>query len=160
MTIHSIGIKYFKSDGIILKNNIGYSQQRTINLGLRKSKQRNKQEYVKYLFHSSINENSKILKTKTGDYLSIISRWVLEAGLEPARPKEHRILSPACLPIPPLEQVMRGASEGIRTLDPHLGKVMLYPWATLAINPLYNRGCKYKYFSLTTKQKEKNLGSD
>ena len=28
---------------------------------------------------------------------------VLEAGLEPARPKEHRILSPACLPIPPLE---------------------------------------------------------
>jgi hypothetical protein len=23
------------------------------------------------------------------------------AGLEPARPKEHRILSPACLPIPP-----------------------------------------------------------
>ena len=29
---------------------------------------------------------------------------VLEAGLEPARPKEHRILSPACLPIPPLEQ--------------------------------------------------------
>ena len=30
---------------------------------------------------------------------------VLEAGLEPARPKEHRILSPACLPIPPLEQM-------------------------------------------------------
>ena len=29
---------------------------------------------------------------------------VLEAGLEPARPKEHRILSPACLPIPPREQ--------------------------------------------------------
>ena len=29
---------------------------------------------------------------------------VLEAGLEPARPKGHRILSPACLPIPPLEQ--------------------------------------------------------
>ena len=28
---------------------------------------------------------------------------VLEAGLEPARPEEHRILSPACLPIPPLE---------------------------------------------------------
>ena len=30
---------------------------------------------------------------------------VLEAGLEPARPKEHRILSPACLPIPPLEHL-------------------------------------------------------
>ena len=28
------------SDGIVLENNIGYSQQRTINLGLRKSKQR------------------------------------------------------------------------------------------------------------------------
>ena len=53
--------------------------------------------------------------------------FVLEAGLEPARANAHRILSPACLPIPPLEQVMRRASEGIRTLDPHLGKVMLYP---------------------------------
>ncbi len=29
--------------------------------------------------------------------------FVLEAGLEPARPNGHRILSPACLPIPPLE---------------------------------------------------------
>ena len=28
--------------------------------------------------------------------------YVPEAGLEPARPEEHRILSPACLPIPPL----------------------------------------------------------
>ena len=27
---------------------------------------------------------------------------VPEAGLEPARPNGHRILSPACLPIPPL----------------------------------------------------------
>ena len=31
--------------------------------------------------------------------------YVPEAGLEPARPEEHRILSPACLPIPPLEQL-------------------------------------------------------
>lgn len=31
------------------------------------------------------------------------SRLVLGAGLEPARPYEHRILSPACLPIPPSE---------------------------------------------------------
>ncbi len=29
---------------------------------------------------------------------------VLEAGLEPARPKGHWILSPTCLPIPPPEQ--------------------------------------------------------
>ena len=49
---------------------------------------------------------------------------VLEAGLEPARPKEHRILSPACLPIPPLEH--RRAGDGIRTRDPDLGKVVLY----------------------------------
>ena len=31
--------------------------------------------------------------------------YVPEAGLEPARPEEHRILSPACLPIPPLGQL-------------------------------------------------------
>ena len=31
---------------------------------------------------------------------------VLKAGLEPARPNGHRILSPACLPIPPLEHVI------------------------------------------------------
>ncbi len=39
--------------------------------------------------------------------LIISSLWpsfVPEAGLEPARPEEHRILSPACLPIPPLGQ--------------------------------------------------------
>jgi hypothetical protein len=43
-------------------------------------------------------------KTKTGDNLSKASRLVLEAGLEPARPKGHKILSLACLPIPPLER--------------------------------------------------------
>ena len=32
------------------------------------------------------------------------SGLVLEAGLEPARPNGHKILSLACLPIPPLEQ--------------------------------------------------------
>ena len=26
-----------------------------------------------------------------------------------------------------------GAGEGIRTLDPNLGKVVLYPWATFAL---------------------------
>ena len=34
-----------------------------------------------------------------------LSRLVLEAGLEPARPKGHKILSLACLPIPPLEHL-------------------------------------------------------
>jgi len=32
-------------------------------------------------------------------------RLVPGAGLEPARPYRHRILSPACLPIPPPGQV-------------------------------------------------------
>ena len=41
-------------------------------------------------------------KTKTQS----LSRCVLEAGLEPARPNGHRILSPACLPIPPFEQIL------------------------------------------------------
>ena len=31
---------------------------------------------------------------------------VLGAGIEPARAKAHRILSPACLPIPPPEQII------------------------------------------------------
>ncbi len=32
-----------------------------------------------------------------------LSRLVLKAGLEPARPNGHWILSPTCLPIPPLQ---------------------------------------------------------
>ena len=77
------------------------------------------------IFKSDIKHGN--IKTKKAS--SFLRRLVLEAGLEPARPKEHRILSPACLPIPPLELgiYFTGASEGIRTLDPHLGKVMLYP---------------------------------
>ena len=46
--------------------------------------------------------NKKIRNIMLNNLLRIPK--VLEAGLEPARPKEHRILSPACLPIPPLEQ--------------------------------------------------------
>ena len=42
------------------------------------------------------------VKNKKGDNLSNVSRLVLKAGLEPARSKEHWILSPTCLPIPPL----------------------------------------------------------
>lgn len=38
---------------------------------------------------------------KKGGSSSETSRYVPGAGLEPARPEEHRILSPACLPIPP-----------------------------------------------------------
>ncbi len=63
---------------------------------------------------------------------------VLGAGVEPARANAHRILSPACLPIPPSEHpvceqkrstsapILFGARDGIRTRDPDLGKVVLY----------------------------------
>jgi site-specific DNA recombinase len=53
--------------------------------------------------YNNVRELGQV-KTKTGDNLSKASRLVLEAGLEPARPKGHKILSLACLPIPPLER--------------------------------------------------------
>jgi hypothetical protein len=37
----------------------------------------------------------------------------------------RRILSPVRLPVPPPRQVL-GAEDGIRTRDPHLGKVVFY----------------------------------
>lgn len=52
---------------------------------------------------SKYNNGFKNLDTKKGDSFSTISRNVLEAGLEPARAYAHKILSLACLPIPPLE---------------------------------------------------------
>jgi site-specific DNA recombinase len=52
-------------------------------------------------FNEGFRENKNGTNTENSD----LSRSVLEAGLEPARPKEHRILSPACLPIPPLEHL-------------------------------------------------------
>ena len=79
---------------------------------------------------------------------------VPEAGLEPARTKARGILSPLCLPIPPLRHAINmeatpgfepgirilqtpalplgyvagknGAGNGIRTRDVYLGKVELY----------------------------------
>ncbi len=42
-------------------------------------------------------------KSDTNGEKPNLYRFVLEAGLEPARPKGHKILSLACLPIPPLE---------------------------------------------------------
>ena len=53
----------------------------------------------------SIDGEFRENKNGTNSEKSDLSRSVLEAGLEPARPKEHRILSPACLPIPPLEHL-------------------------------------------------------
>ncbi len=37
----------------------------------------------------------------------LLPPFVLGAGLEPARPYRHRILSPACLPIPPSERTKK-----------------------------------------------------
>ena len=49
-------------------------------------------------------------------------------GLEPIRPNGHKILSLACLPIPPLEHwyIILRAGDGVQTRDLHLGKVALY----------------------------------
>jgi hypothetical protein len=38
----------------------------------------------------------------------------------------RRILSPVRLPVPPPRLKTIGAEDGIRTRDPHLGKVMFY----------------------------------
>jgi hypothetical protein len=81
--------------------------------------------------------------------LSSISAKYPGRDLNPHARDEHRILSPACLPIPPpgrsgcgfvcgcacedsfekkpsLEGFNLGAKDGIRTRDPDLGKVVLY----------------------------------
>ena len=52
---------------------------------------------------ASVNKGLKGNKKRDKSKKSDLSRLVLKAGLEPARPNGHRILSPACLPIPPLE---------------------------------------------------------
>ncbi len=51
------------------------------------------------------NRDFQRLKKETGDDFSTNSRYVPRTGLEPVRPCGHRILSPACLPVPPPRQV-------------------------------------------------------
>ena len=58
--------------------------------------------------------------------------------LNPHSRNGHGILSPACLPIPPLEQL--GAKNGTRTRDPNLGKVMLYQLSYFRDNGCKDRG--------------------
>ena len=49
------------------------------------------------------------------------------SGLRPRRARDHqRRRLPRPHPNPGLDQGFRGADDGIRTRDPHLGKVMLY----------------------------------
>jgi hypothetical protein len=68
--------------------------------------------------------------------------------LNPHGQNAHRILSPACLPIPPSEHPVKKkeqfapsrARNGIRTRDPDLGKVVLYQLS-------YSRLLFLKFFS-------------
>ena len=58
--------------------------------------------YEKIIFKTILNGYKKCYKKKkpwqSVDYQGF---RVPQAGLEPARQKRHRILSPACLPVPP-----------------------------------------------------------
>ena len=45
----------------------------------------------------------KETKNRTSHFFNDQSGSVLPTGIEPVRPRSHRILSPACLPIPPRE---------------------------------------------------------
>ena len=57
------------------------------------------------------------------------------------------ILSPSCLPIPPLR--LRGAENGTRTRDPNLGKVVLYQlsyFRVLLVEADLNAMQRYCYF--------------
>ena len=46
-------------------------------------------------------------KTEKGSQNGSLSCMVPQTGLEPVRPRRHRILSPACLPIPPPGHLLR-----------------------------------------------------
>ena len=48
-----------------------------------------------------IKKNLSPFNSKKGSHFSTTSFSVPGAGLEPARPNGHKILSLACLPIPP-----------------------------------------------------------
>ena len=56
------------------------------------------------LLHATKANFWHALKQKNQDFRLGFFSSVLKAGLEPARSKEHWILSPTCLPIPPLQQ--------------------------------------------------------
>ena len=53
---------------------------------------------------------------------------VPEAGLEPARTKVRGILSPLCLPIPPLRHAIFGGGTRIRTGDKGFADLCLTTW--------------------------------
>ena len=59
----------------------------------------------------------------------------------------HRILSPACLPIPPSGRNLKPRADNkIRTCDLNLGKVALYQLSYIRefLKSLFLKECKYK----------------
>ena len=52
---------------------------------------------------ASVNKGYKGNKKRDKSQKNDLSRLVLKTGLEPVRPNGHWILSPTCLPIPPLQ---------------------------------------------------------
>ncbi len=77
--------------------------------------------------HKSLNKKS----------LDFHQGFVLEAGLEPARPKRAQDFKSGVSTIPPLEH--RRARDGIRTRDPDLGKVVLYQLSYSRLNRAHFR---------------------
>ena len=116
---------------------------------------------------ASINKGYKGNKKRDKSNNNDLSQEVLKTGLEPVRTNVHWILSPTCLPIPPLQHAPTAlstsllyfksyrAKNGIRTRDLHLGKVALYQlsyFRGLFMNAQYCYcGCKFKIFLLNPK---------
>ena len=64
-----------------------------------------------------ILEKWLVVENKKAQENKFLSFVVPQAGLEPARPNGHRILSPACLPVPPPGHG-EGRKKKIRTKVP------------------------------------------
>jgi site-specific DNA recombinase len=106
--------------------------------------------------NKGLQRNKKRDKSKKID----LSRDVLKVGIEPVRPNGHWILSPTCLPIPPLQQLgifKRKFQSERRDLNPRPP-----PWQGDALPLSYFRsllmnvqycycGCKFKIFLIKPK---------
>ena len=110
------------------------------------------------IIYKARNRNWMRIKKKSVSVSSLSlshSHWFLYPGreLNPYNRNDYRILSPACLPIPPpglnknefekaQTHLVCGAEDETRTRDPDLGKVMLYQLSYFCI-----WGCKCNIFS-------------
>ena len=117
-----------------------YREMSNLSQIFRKSDYQGKRKLLQSLFPEKlILEKDKCRTTKVNEVLALVAsisgtykqkksgttekninlyRYVLEAGLEPARAKAHRILSPACLPIPPLEHHRTCSYIGMKKTAP------------------------------------------